>query len=161
MDNSGRESFQHCSIDYYGRRCTETLPPGDPARGPERRNGIRFDSAMAAGGVRQAGRGASLETGLGYRHINSSKPDRLRQTENRATRCKVERLQLLMQQKRQRRKARRDGRAPYQWLPHRRAGRSSSSSSVSSEGSVELDMELDSVWKPDVKADMKPEFVMA
>ncbi|XP_056460666.1 midnolin [Gadus chalcogrammus] len=95
--------------------------------------------------------------------IRMCKPpaDRLRQTENRATRCKVERLQLLMQQKRQRRKARRDGRAPYQWLPHRRAGRSSSSSSVSSEGSLELDMELDSVWKPDVKADMKPEFVMA
>ncbi|KAF7702966.1 hypothetical protein HF521_021973 [Silurus meridionalis] len=37
--------------------------------------------------------------------------DRLRQTENRATRCKVERLQLLMQQKRLRRKARRDSRS--------------------------------------------------
>ncbi|NXH74167.1 MIDNB protein, partial [Hydrobates tethys] len=47
--------------------------------------------------------------------IRMCKPsgDRLRQTENRATRCKVERLQLLMQQKRLRRKARRDARAPY------------------------------------------------
>ncbi|XP_056132945.1 midnolin isoform X2 [Lampris incognitus] len=86
--------------------------------------------------------------------------DRLRQTENRATRCKVERLQLLMQQKRLRRKARRDQRAPYQWLPNRKAGRSNSNSSMSSEGSLDLDFE-DSVWKPDVKADMKSEFVVA
>ncbi|MEQ2211192.1 hypothetical protein XENOCAPTIV_002641 [Xenoophorus captivus] len=86
--------------------------------------------------------------------------DRIRQTENRATRCKVERLQLLMQQKRLRRKARRDQRAPYQWLPNRKAGRSNSNSSMSSEGSLDLDFE-DSVWKPDVKADLKSEFVMA
>lgn len=86
--------------------------------------------------------------------------DRLRQTENRATRCKVERLQLLMQQKRLRRKARRDSRAPYHWLPNRKAGRSNSNSSMSSEGSLDLDFE-DSVWKPDVKADMKSEFIMA
>lgn len=86
--------------------------------------------------------------------------DRVRQTENRATRCKVERLQLLMQQKRLRRKARRDSRAPYHWLPNRKAGRSNSHSSVSSEGSMDLDFD-DSVWKPDVKADMKSEFVMA
>ncbi|XP_039175214.1 midnolin isoform X1 [Crotalus tigris] len=83
--------------------------------------------------------------------------DRLRQTENRATRCKVERLQLLMQQKRLRRKARRDARAPYHWLPNRKSGRNSS---VSSEGSLDLDFE-DSVWKPEVKADMKSEFVVA
>lgn len=86
--------------------------------------------------------------------------DRLRQTENRATRCKVERLQLLMQQKRLRRKARRDSRGPYQWLPNRKSGRSNSNSSVSSDGSLDLDFD-DSVWKPDVKADMKSEFVMA
>ncbi|XP_012677330.1 midnolin [Clupea harengus] len=86
--------------------------------------------------------------------------ERIRQTENRATRCKVERLQLLMQQKRLRRKARRDSRAPYHWLPNRKAGRSNSNSSMSSEGSMDLDFE-DSVWKPDVKADMKPEYVMA
>ncbi|XP_056269963.1 midnolin isoform X2 [Pseudoliparis swirei] len=84
--------------------------------------------------------------------------DRVRQTENRATRCKVERLQVLMQQKRLRRKARRDQRAPYQWLPNRKAGRSNSS--ASSEGSMDLDFD-DSVWKPDVKTDLKPEFVMA
>ncbi|XP_037625163.1 midnolin isoform X2 [Sebastes umbrosus] len=94
--------------------------------------------------------------------IRMCKPpgDRVRQTENRATRCKVERLQLLMQQKRIRRKARRDQRAPYQWLPNRKAGRSNSNSSMSSEGSMDLDFD-DSVWKPDVKADLKPEFVMA
>ncbi|XP_047230828.1 midnolin [Girardinichthys multiradiatus] len=94
--------------------------------------------------------------------IRMCKPpgDRVRQTENRATRCKVERLQLLMQQKRLRRKARRDQRAPYQWLPNRKAGRSNSNSSMSSEGSLDLDFE-DSVWKPDVKADLKSEFVMA
>ncbi|KAL7867190.1 hypothetical protein AOLI_G00150040 [Acnodon oligacanthus] len=86
--------------------------------------------------------------------------DRLRQTENRATRCKVERLQLLMQQKRLRRKARRDSRAPYPWLPNRKAGRSNSNSSMSSEGSLDLDFD-DSVWKPDVKADLKSEFIMA
>lgn len=86
--------------------------------------------------------------------------DHMRQNENRATRCKVERLQLLMQQKRLRRKARRDQRAPYQWLPNRKAGRSNSNSSMSSEGSLDLDFD-DSVWKPDVKADLKSEFVMA
>ncbi|XP_053285796.1 midnolin [Pleuronectes platessa] len=94
--------------------------------------------------------------------IRMCKPpgDRVRQTENRATRCKVERLQVLMQQKRLRRKARRDQRAPYQWLPNRKAGRSNSNSSISSEGSMDLDFD-DSVWKPDVKADLKSEFVMA
>uniref|UniRef100_A0A8C8BDW2 Midnolin n=1 Tax=Otus sunia TaxID=257818 RepID=A0A8C8BDW2_9STRI len=94
--------------------------------------------------------------------IRMCKPsgDRLRQTENRATRCKVERLQLLMQQKRLRRKARRDARAPYPWLPSRKAARTNSNSSVSSEGSLDLDFE-DSVWKPEVKADMKSEFVVA
>ncbi|NXS64370.1 MIDNB protein, partial [Brachypteracias leptosomus] len=94
--------------------------------------------------------------------IRMCKPtgDRLRQTENRATRCKVERLQLLMQQKRLRRKARRDARGPYHWLPNRKAARTNSNSSVSSEGSLDLDFE-DSVWKPEVKADMKSEFVVA
>ncbi|NXG23825.1 MIDN protein, partial [Grallaria varia] len=79
--------------------------------------------------------------------IRMCKPsgDRLRQTENRATRCKVERLQLLLQQKRLRRKARRDARAPYHWVPNRKAGRTNSNSSVSSEGSLDLDFE-DSVW---------------
>uniref|UniRef100_A0A8C6YRR6 Midnolin n=1 Tax=Nothoprocta perdicaria TaxID=30464 RepID=A0A8C6YRR6_NOTPE len=94
--------------------------------------------------------------------IRMCKPsgDRLRQTENRATRCKVERLQLLMQQKRLRRKARRDARGPYHWLPNRKSSRTNSNSSVSSEGSLDLDFE-DSVWKPEVKADMKSEFVVA
>ncbi|XP_023699992.1 midnolin-like isoform X2 [Paramormyrops kingsleyae] len=93
-------------------------------------------------------------------HMCKPSGDRLRQTENRATRCKVEQLQLLMQQKRLRRKARRDSRAPYPWLPNRKSGRSNSNSSVSSDGSLDLDFD-DSVWKPDVKADMKSEFVVA
>ncbi|XP_044514535.1 midnolin [Gracilinanus agilis] len=97
--------------------------------------------------------------------IRMCKPtgDRLRQTENRATRCKVERLQLLLQQKRLRRKARRDARGPYHWLSGRKAGRatsSSSSSGGSDAGGLDLDFE-DSLWKPEVKADLKSEFVVA
>ncbi|XP_030639438.1 midnolin [Chanos chanos] len=132
-------------------------PPSPPAAGI---NGLSTKSTSVPAGM----------TGPSTLHplvqcqsqIRMCKPsgDRLRQTENRATRCKVERLQLLMQQKRLRRKARRDSRGPYQWLPNRKAGRSNSNSSMSSEGSLDLDFE-DSVWKPDVKADMKSEFVMA
>lgn len=91
--------------------------------------------------------------------------DRLRQTENRATRCKVERLQLLLQQKRLRRKARRDARGPYHWTPSRKAGRSDSSSSggggsPSEAAGLGLDFE-DSVWKPEVNPDIQSEFVVA
>nr|XP_055199060.1 midnolin isoform X7 [Nyctereutes procyonoides] len=91
--------------------------------------------------------------------------DRLRQTENRATRCKVERLQLLLQQKRLRRKARRDARGPYHWPPSRKAGRSDTSSgggggSPSEASGLGLDFE-ESVWKPEVNPDMKSEFVVA
>ncbi|XP_029775170.1 midnolin isoform X2 [Suricata suricatta] len=91
--------------------------------------------------------------------------DRLRQTENRATRCKVERLQLLLQQKRLRRKARRDARGPYHWPPGRKAGRSDSSGGGGGSGPSEasglgLDFE-DSVWKPEVNPDIKSEFVVA
>uniref|UniRef100_A0A2K6Q090 Midnolin n=1 Tax=Rhinopithecus roxellana TaxID=61622 RepID=A0A2K6Q090_RHIRO len=103
----------------------------------------------------------------GQSQIRMCKPpgDRLRQTENRATRCKVERLQLLLQQKRLRRKARRDARGPYHWSPSRKAGRSDSSSSGGSGSSSEasglgLDFE-DSVWKPEVNPDIKSEFVVA
>ncbi|XP_045846603.1 midnolin isoform X2 [Meles meles] len=84
--------------------------------------------------------------------------DRLRQTENRATRCKVERLQLLLQQKRLRRKARRDARGPYHWPPSRKASRSDTSSGPSE--ALGLDFE-DSVWKPEVNPDIKSEFVVA
>ncbi|XP_032702918.1 midnolin isoform X4 [Lontra canadensis] len=91
--------------------------------------------------------------------------DRLRQTENRATRCKVERLQLLLQQKRLRRKARRDARGPYHWPPSRKAGRSDTSGGGGGSGPSEasglgLDFE-DSVWKPEVNPDIKSEFVVA
>uniref|UniRef100_A0A8C5KA86 Midnolin n=1 Tax=Jaculus jaculus TaxID=51337 RepID=A0A8C5KA86_JACJA len=103
----------------------------------------------------------------GQSQIRMCKPpgDRLRQTENRATRCKVERLQLLLQQKRLRRKARRDARGPYHWPPSRKAGRSDSSSSgggtsPSEAAGLGLDFE-DSVWKPEVNPDLQSEFVVA
>lgn len=103
----------------------------------------------------------------GQSQIRMCKPpgDRLRQTENRATRCKVERLQLLLQQKRLRRKARRDARGPYHWTPSRKAGRSDSSSSGAGGSPSEatglgLDFE-DSVWKPEVNPDIQSEFVVA
>ncbi|XP_063085293.1 midnolin isoform X4 [Cavia porcellus] len=103
----------------------------------------------------------------GQSQIRMCKPpgDRLRQTENRATRCKVERLQLLLQQKRLRRKARRDARGPYHWAPTRKAGRSDSSSSgggssPSEASGLGLDFE-DSVWKPEVNPDLQSEFVVA
>ncbi|XP_068090092.1 midnolin isoform X2 [Hyperolius riggenbachi] len=80
--------------------------------------------------------------------------DPLRQTENRATRCKVERLQLLMHQKKLRRKALRDSRAPYPGLPTRKSSRTNSDSSASS-GDNALDMDYeDTLWKPDVKAEL-------
>ncbi|CAO2641486.1 Midn [Lemmus lemmus] len=113
--------------------------------------------------------GATSPTSLlqGQSQIRMCKPpgDRLRQTENRATRCKVERLQLLLQQKRLRRKARRDARGPYHWTPSRKAGRSDSSSSggggsPSEAGGLGMDFE-DSVWKPEVNPDIQSEFVMA
>ncbi|KTF91938.1 hypothetical protein cypCar_00048369, partial [Cyprinus carpio] len=82
--------------------------------------------------------------------------ERLRQTENKATRCKVEQLRLLLQQRRLRRKARRDTRGPYHWP----SDRSHRNSSLSSHGSLDLDYE-EPVWKPDVPSDMNAEFVLA
>lgn len=84
----------------------------------------------------------------------------LRQTENKATRCKVEQLRLLLRQRRLRRKARRDTRGPYHWLTERKAARSHSHGSLSSDGSLDLDFE-EPVWKPDVPSDMNAEFVAA
>ncbi|KAI5201433.1 Midnolin [Manis pentadactyla] len=108
---------------------------------------------------------ATAPASLSQARICKPLGDRLRQTENRATRCKVERLQLLLQQKRLRRKARRDARGPYHWLPSRKAGRSDSSSagggsSPSEAAGLGLDFE-DSVWKPEVNPDLKSEFVVA
>ncbi|KAL6468014.1 hypothetical protein MHYP_G00236910 [Metynnis hypsauchen] len=95
-------------------------------------------------------------------HSRISKPigEPSRQTENKATRCKVERLQLLLQQRRLRRRARREPRGPYHWLANRKAARSHSNSSLSSEGSLDLDYD-EALWKPDVQADMGSEFVLA
>ncbi|XP_062843748.1 midnolin-like [Trichomycterus rosablanca] len=83
-----------------------------------------------------------------------------RQTENRATRCKVERLQLLLQQRRLRRRVRREPRAPYHWLSDRKATRSHSNSSLSSDSSIDLDYD-ETLWKNEVQADMASEFVVA
>ncbi|XP_054835966.1 midnolin [Eublepharis macularius] len=138
-------------------RCqTQCSLSSSPPPSPDLANNATSDKLAAAGHhPLHAGLPCPSQAGI-------CKPsgDRLRQTENRATRCKVERLQLMMQQKRLRRKARRDARAPYHWLPNRKSTRSHSNSSVSSEGSLDLDFE-DSVWKPEVKADMKSEFVVA
>ncbi|KAK2900342.1 hypothetical protein Q8A67_008457 [Cirrhinus molitorella] len=95
-----------------------------------------------------------------HAHLRRPSGERLRQTENKATRCKVEQLQLLLQQRRLRRKARRDTRGPYHWLPERKSRRSHSDCSLSSDGSLDLDYE-EPVWKPDVPSDMNPEFVVA
>ncbi|XP_037680156.1 midnolin isoform X3 [Choloepus didactylus] len=107
---------------------------------------------------------ASLLQGQSQIRVCKPQGDRLRQTENRATRCKVERLQLLLQQKRLRRKARRDARGPYHWPPSRKAGRSDSSGggggSPSEAPGLGLDFE-ESVWKPEVNPDIKSEFVVA
>ncbi|XP_057190622.1 midnolin-like [Triplophysa rosa] len=84
----------------------------------------------------------------------------LRQTENKATRCKVEQLQLLLQQRRLRRKARRDPRGPYRWPADRKATRRHSNSSLSSDSSLDMDME-EAIWKPDVQPDINAEYVVA
>ncbi|NWW14542.1 MIDN protein, partial [Oreocharis arfaki] len=136
-------------------RCQTQCCGGDPA--PQKRAVGHWVPAWCCGGHPVFGISKGLCHG---RLCDPPGWDRLRQTENRATRCKVERLQLLLQQKRLRRKARRDARAPYHWVPNRKAGRTNSNSSVSSEGSLDLDFE-DSVWKPEVKAEMKSEFVVA
>lgn len=108
---------------------------------------------------------ASASASVSQARMGKPPGDRLRQTENRATRCKVERLQLLLQQKRLRRKARRDARGPYHWPPSRKAGRSDGGGGGGCGGPSEaaglgLDFE-DSVWKPEVNPDIKSEFVVA
>ncbi|TSP09068.1 Midnolin [Bagarius yarrelli] len=97
---------------------------------------------------------------LGYSRIGKPAGEPSRQTENRLTRCKLERLQLLLQQRRLRRRARREPRAPYHWLSERKATRSHSNSSLSSNGSIDLDYD-EALWKNDVQADMGTEFVVA
>ncbi|MBN3288782.1 MIDNB protein, partial [Polyodon spathula] len=143
-------------------QCSPASPAPSPPPSPPATGGASLSASLSAKAtsVPSASK-PSLHPLQCQNQIRMCKPsgDRLRQTENRATRCKVERLQLLMQQKRLRRKARRDSRGPYHWLPNRKSSRSYSNSSVSSEGSVDMDFE-DSLWKPDVKADMKSEFVV-
>ncbi|KAF4117929.1 midnolin-like [Onychostoma macrolepis] len=84
-------------------------------------------------------------------HLRRPSGERLRQTENKAMRCKVEQLQLLLQQRRLRRKARRDTRGPYHWITQRQ--------NRSSDASLRLDYQ-EPVWKPDGPADINPEFVV-
>ncbi|XP_071217204.1 midnolin-like isoform X3 [Salvelinus alpinus] len=81
--------------------------------------------------------------------------------ENQSLRCKLERLQMLMHQRRLRRRARRDTRTshPYPhrqpWSPGRdkaNASRHSNGSLSSSEGSSLDDLELQ--WKPELPSDL-------
>lgn len=69
-------------------------------------------------------------------------------------------MQLLLQQRRLRRRARREPRAPYHWLSERKATRSHSNSSLSSDGSIDLDYD-EALWKNDVQTDIGSEFVVA
>ncbi|XP_062374849.1 midnolin-like isoform X2 [Sardina pilchardus] len=120
----------------------------------------------------------SHTAGLQQQHAKTTGSERERHWENRATRCKVERLQLLLHQRRLRRKARRDTRAPYAWSPsNRRVARSHSSSSAASSSSsssssssaspdadaasLELEYE-DAVWKAEgPPTDLSSEVIMA
>ncbi|XP_042575081.1 LOW QUALITY PROTEIN: midnolin-like [Cyprinus carpio] len=86
-----------------------------------------------------------------HAHLCRPSGERLRQTENKAMRCKVEQLQLLLQQRRLRRKARRDTRAPYRWITQRQ--------NLSSDAPLPLDYQ-EPVWKPDGPADINPEFIV-
>uniref|UniRef100_A0A8C2IE54 Ubiquitin-like domain-containing protein n=1 Tax=Cyprinus carpio TaxID=7962 RepID=A0A8C2IE54_CYPCA len=86
-----------------------------------------------------------------HAHLCRPSGERLRQTENKAMRCKVEQLQLLLQQRRLRRKARRDTHAPYRWITQRQ--------NLSSDAPLPLDYQ-EPVWKPDGPADINPEFIV-
>ncbi|XP_024291964.1 midnolin isoform X3 [Oncorhynchus tshawytscha] len=81
--------------------------------------------------------------------------------ENQSLRCKLERLQMLMHQRRLRRRARRDTRTSHPYPPHRRqpwspgrdkASRHSNGSLSSSESSSLDDLELQ--WKPELPSDL-------
>ncbi|XP_021469632.1 midnolin isoform X3 [Oncorhynchus mykiss] len=80
--------------------------------------------------------------------------------ENQSLRCKLERLQMLMHQRRLRRRARRDTRTSHPYPPHRqpwspgrdKASRHSNGSLSSSEGSSLDDLELQ--WKPELPSDL-------
>ncbi|XP_067309013.1 midnolin-A-like [Pseudorasbora parva] len=86
-------------------------------------------------------------TSDGHGRLRRPSGECLRQTENRATRCKVEHLRLLLRQRRLRRRARRDTRGPYpraHTLTHTHTH------------SSDMDFE-EPVWKPDLNT----EFVVA
>nr|XP_046178008.1 midnolin-like isoform X4 [Oncorhynchus gorbuscha] len=80
--------------------------------------------------------------------------------ENQSLRCKLERLQMLMHQRRLRRRARRDTRTSHPYPPHRqpwspgrdKASRHSNGSLTSSESSSLDDLELQ--WKPEIPSDL-------
>ncbi|XP_055722620.1 midnolin-like isoform X3 [Salvelinus fontinalis] len=80
--------------------------------------------------------------------------------ENQSLRCKLERLQMLMHQRRLRRRARRDTRTSHPYPPHSqpwspgrdKANRHSNGSLSSSEGSSLDDLELQ--WKPELPSDL-------
>ncbi|XP_052332329.1 midnolin-like isoform X4 [Oncorhynchus keta] len=81
--------------------------------------------------------------------------------ENQSLRCKLERLQMLMHQRRLRRRARRDTRTSHPYPPHHhqpwspgrdKASRHSNGSLSSSESSSLDDLELQ--WKPEIPTDL-------
>ncbi|KAL2096784.1 hypothetical protein ACEWY4_005991 [Coilia grayii] len=111
-------------------------------------------------------------------HAKAAGVERERHHENRATRCKVERLQQLLQQRRLRRKFRRNARGPYTWSPGNHHGsmaaRNHSNSSIastspssspppSSSSSPPLDLEYeDDVWLAEVlPTDIGSEVIIA
>ncbi|XP_066513259.1 midnolin-like isoform X2 [Hoplias malabaricus] len=137
-----------------------TSPPATPPASPTSPSlppTIQLPSAPASPSTPSP---TSDRAALSHSRIGKHTGEPTRQTENRATRCKVERLQLLLQQRRLRRRARREPRGPYHWLSNRKAARSHSNSSLSSESSLDLDFD-ETLWKPDVQADMGSEFVLA
>lgn len=144
-----------------GPSSPRTTPPASPspATSPSSPSTSQLPSPPASPSTPSP---TSERPALSHSHSRISKPTGMpsRQTENRATRCKVERLQLLLQQRRLRRRARRDPRGPYHWLANRKAARSHSNSSLSSEGSLDLDYD-EALWKPDVQTDIGSEFLLA
>lgn len=152
---SATRHYQGMPASLSQLRCHAQCTPASPAP----------DLAPKTTSCEKLAAATAAPTSLSQVRMCKPPGDRLRQTENRATRCKVERLQLLLQQKRLRRKARRDARGPYHWPPSRKTGRSDSSSSAAGASPSEaaglgLDFE-DSVWKPEVNPDIKSGFVVA
>ncbi|XP_052405253.1 midnolin isoform X2 [Carassius gibelio] len=81
-----------------------------------------------------------------HAHLLKPSGERLRQTENKAMRCKVDQLRLLLQQRRLRRKIRRETRAPYVWRTQHQ--------------NPSLPLDQEPVWRHDGPADISPEVIV-